>query len=60
MGEDRQGRENEHSSVSRDESPSYDADIRNAIRFERVLAVKSLVPFGLVALVIAAYLTSHG
>lgn len=35
---------------------AYLAAIREAIRYERLLAVKAIVPFAVVALVIVAYL----
>jgi len=37
----------------------YDAGIRNARRFERIMAAKSLISFALIALVIEIYLYYH-
>jgi hypothetical protein len=38
------------------DSAAYLAAIREAVRYERMLAVKAIVPFAVVALVITAYL----
>lgn len=59
MGENRQGRQHERSAVSHPDSAAYDADIRNAIRYERIVAAKALIPLALVALLIAVYLIYH-
>ena len=40
-------------------STEYDAKIRNAIRYERIVAVKALIPLALVAAIIAVYLVYH-
>jgi hypothetical protein len=40
-------------------STEYDAKIRNAIRYERIVAVKALIPLALVAALIAVYLVYH-
>jgi hypothetical protein len=45
--------------VSHPDSAAYDADIRNAIRYERIVAAKALIPLALVALLIAVYLIYH-
>jgi hypothetical protein len=49
--------------VSTGPGPSaYDfaAEIRNAVRYERALAVKAAIPLALVGVVIGAYRVVHG
>jgi hypothetical protein len=41
-------------------SYDYAAEIRNASRYERALAVKALIPLALVGLVIEVYRIVHG
>jgi hypothetical protein len=41
-------------------SYDYAAEIRNAIRYERALAVKAVIPLALVGLVIEVYRIVHG
>ena len=41
-------------------SADYAAEIRNAIRYERALAVKAVLPLVLVGLVIEVYRILHG
>jgi hypothetical protein len=55
MGQDREDGKDEHSGLTAENS-AYRAAIRNAVRYERRLAVKALIPFTCVALVILAYL----
>jgi hypothetical protein len=55
MGQDREDGKDEHSGLT-EEDPAYRAAIRNAVRYERLLAVKALIPFACVALVILTYL----
>jgi len=59
VGEDREDRECQRSDVSYTHYPAYDADIRNAIRYERLLAVKALIPLAMVTVVVVAYLHYH-
>jgi hypothetical protein len=69
MGEDRQGRQYQNSGLTgvglgasappRPDPAGYDSEIRNAVRFERMLAVKSLLSGTLVAIVIGVYLYYH-
>ena len=40
-------------------SYDYAAEIRNAVRYERALAVKAIIPLAVVGLVIAVYQTVH-
>jgi len=41
-------------------SAHYAGEIRNAIRYERALAIKAVIPLGLVGLVIEVYRILHG
>ena len=41
-------------------SADYAAEIRNAVRYERALAVKAVIPLVLVGLVIEVYRIVHG
>jgi hypothetical protein len=41
-------------------SADYAAEIRNAIRYERALAVKAVIPLALVGLIIGVYRILHG
>jgi hypothetical protein len=59
VGEDRQGRRHARPRLTSDGQEGYEAEIRNARRFERLLAARSLVPIALVALIIAIYLHYH-
>jgi hypothetical protein len=45
--------------VSQAESAKYDAEIRNAIRYERMVAARALPPLALVAAIIVVYLVYH-
>jgi len=45
--------------VSYTHYPAYDADIRNAFPYERLLAVKALIPLAMVTVVVVAYLHYH-
>ena len=61
MGQDDEDRQDERAVLSGDGSPDdYAADIRNAIGYERALAVKAVIPLTLVGLVIAVYRIVHG
>ena len=57
MGEDRQGRQDRRAGLT-----GYDdqAEIRNAVRSERALAAKALIPLALVGLVIVIFRAIHG
>lgn len=59
MGEDRQGRQDAHTGVTGNSRAAYEADVRNAIRYERILAARALIPCALVAVVIEIYLYFH-
>jgi hypothetical protein len=41
-------------------SADYASEIRNAIRYERALAVKAVIPLVLVGLIIGVYRLLHG
>ncbi len=60
MGQDDEDRQDRRAVMTGDGS-SYDyaAEIRNAIRYERALAVKAVIPLAMVGLVIAVYQTVH-
>jgi hypothetical protein len=60
MGQDNEDRQDRRAVMTGDGS-SYDyaAEIRNAIRYERALAVKAIIPLAVVGLVIAVYESVH-
>jgi len=60
MGQDNEDRQDRRAVMTGDGS-SYDyaAEIRNAVRYERALAVKAIIPLAVVGLVIAVYQTVH-
>lgn len=57
MGEDRQSRQDRRAGLT-----GYDdqAEIRNAVSYERVLAAKALIPLLMVGLVIVIFRAIHG
>ncbi len=61
MGQDDEDRQDRRAVMTGDGS-SYDyaAEIRNAVRYERALAVKALLPLALVGVVIEVYRIVHG
>ena len=61
MGQDDEDRQDRRAVLTGGGS-SYDyaAEIRNAIRYERALAVKAVIPLALVGLVVEVYRIVHG
>ncbi len=61
MGQDGEDREDGRAVLTdRSGSSGYAAEIRNATRYERALAIKAVVPLALVGVVIEVYRIAHG
>ncbi len=62
MGEDREDRQDRRAVTAGPPGSAYDydAEIADAVRYERMLAVKALIPISLVGLVVLAYRIVHG
>lgn len=59
MGQDAEDRE-DRGAVMLGDRAEYEAEVRVAVRYERGLAVKGLLPLVLVGLVIEVYRIVHG
>ena len=62
MGKDREDRQDRRAVTAGPPGSAYDydAEIADAVRYERALAAKAAIPLSLVGLVILAYLVVHG